>query len=210
MQEHGRTENLESGAARLRAAAARRAAGPATAGGLGAWYTLQQRTPFAPLDYFIQDRRGEGVIRVTGALPRPRDALVFQDAAGLELYRTDAPAGSSPPMIDIFHPDGSVAATVHNAILSPVRDRWRIDVPGEEGMVAAGSVLHHEYALRRGGDTIAMASKSSVPRRGTYGVLVDDAANLQLVLAVAVVLDLMAHRTCTVPAGDSASAVPSP
>jgi uncharacterized protein YxjI len=208
MPEHRQTGNFEGGAARLRAASARRAAGATAAGGLGAWYTLRQRTPHSPLDYVIQNRRGEGVIRVTGVLPHPRDALLFQDADGLELYRTAAPAGTSPAMLDICRPDGSVAATVHNAILSPVRDRWRIDVPGDVGMVAAGSVLHHEYALRRGGDTIAVASKNWVPRRDTYGVMVDDAADLPLVLTVAVVLDLMAHHTCSVRSGDPAPGAP--
>lgn len=207
MSEDRRAGNLEVGAAKLRTASARRAAGRATVGALGAWYTLQQRTPFCPLDFFIRDRRGEGVIRVTGVLPHPRDALMFQDATGLELYRTAAPAGASPAMLDICRPDGSVAATVHNAVLSPVRDRWRIDVPGQDGMVAAGSVLHHEYVLRRGSDTIAVASKSWVPRRDTYGVMVDDGADLPLVLTVAVVLDLMVHRTCTLRPGDFAPGV---
>jgi uncharacterized protein YxjI len=207
MPEHGRTGTLEVGAARLRAAVARRTAGAAAVGALGAWYTLQQRTPFSPLDFSIQDRRGEGVIRVTGVLPHPRDALMFQDATGRELYRTVAPAGASPAMLDICRPDGSVAATVHNAVLSPVRDRWRIDVPGQEGMVAVGSVLHHEYVLRSGGDTIAVASKNRVPRRDTYGVMVDDGADLPLVLTVAVVLDLMMHRTCTLRPGDFAPGV---
>jgi uncharacterized protein YxjI len=195
MPERRRTGNLEVGAARLRAASARRAAGAATADGLGTWYTLRQRTPARPLDYFIQNGRGEEVIRVTGALPHPRDTLVFEDTAGRELYRTAAPAGSAATM-DVRRPDGSVAATVHDAILSPVRDRWRIDVPGGEGMVAAGSLLQHEYALRRGAHTIAVVSKTWVPRRDSYGVMVDDAADLPLVLAVAAVLDLMAHRAC--------------
>jgi uncharacterized protein YxjI len=206
MPERGR--NLEVGAARLRAASARRTAGTATADGLGAWYTLRQRTSSRPLDYFIQNGRGEAVIRVTGALPHPGDTLVFQDPAGRELYRTAAPAGSAPATVDVRRPDGSVAATVHDAILSPVRDRWRIDVPGGEGMVAAGSILQHEYALRRGADTIAVVSKTWVPRRDGFGVMVNDAADLPLVLAVAVVLDLMANRACTARPGDFAPGHP--
>jgi uncharacterized protein YxjI len=206
MPERGRTGNLEVGVARLRAATARRAAGAATADGPGVWYTLRQRTPFLPLDYFIQNGRGEAVIHVSGA--PPRDTLVFQDTAGRELYRTAAPAGPSPATMDVRRPDGSVAATVHNAILSPVRDRWRVDVPGGEGMVAAGSLLQHEYALRRGADTIAVISKTWVPRRDSYGVMVNDGADLPLVLAVAVVLDLMAHRAYTAGSVHSAPAGP--
>jgi uncharacterized protein YxjI len=201
MPEQGRAGTLEAGAARVRAAVARRATA-AAADGAGTWYMLQQRTSSWPLDSFIKDGRGEGIIRVTGAPPHPRDTLVFQDAAGVELYRTAAHAGASPARVDLVRPDGSVAATVHDAILSPVRDRWQIDVPGGEGLVAAGSLLQHEYALRRGGDTIAVVSKTWVPRRDTYGVMVHDAADLPLVLAVAVVLDLLAHRACAEgPAG---------
>jgi uncharacterized protein YxjI len=199
MQEQGRTGTLEAGAARLRAAAARRATGTATAEGAGAWYILHQRTSSSwPLDCLIKNGLGEEILRITSA---PRDTLVFQDRTGLELYRT-APPDGSPATMDILRPDGSVAATVHNAIFSPVRDRWQIDVPGGESMVAAGSLLQHEYALRRGGDTIAVVSKTWVPRRDTYGVMVDDAADLPLVLAVAVVLDLLAHRASTGRPGD--------
>jgi uncharacterized protein YxjI len=203
-----RRRNLEVGAARLRAASARRAAETATADGLGVWYTLRQRTSSHPPDYFIRNGRGEEVIRVAGVPPHPRDALVFEDAAGRELYRTAVPAGSAPATVDVRRPDGSVAATVHNAMLSPVRDRWRVDVPGGEGMVAAGSLLQHEYVLRRGADTIAVVSKTWVPRRDSFGVMVDDAADLPLVLAVAVVLDLMANRACTARPGDFAPGGP--
>jgi uncharacterized protein YxjI len=208
MPERGRTGSHEVGAARLRAASARRAARAATAAGVGVWYTLRQRTPSLAQDYFIRNGRGEEVIRVTDGLPGPRDTLVFQDPAGLELYRTAAPTGSPHATIDIRRPDGSVAATVHDAILSPVRDQWRIDVPDGEGMVASGSLLQHEYTLRRGADTIAVASKTWVPRRDSYGVMVDDAADLPLVLAVAVVLDLLAHRASPDRYGDSARGGP--
>jgi uncharacterized protein YxjI len=198
MLERGRTGRIEIGAARLRATAA---------DGLGAWYTLRQQTPSCPPDYFIQDGRGEEVIRVTSVPPHMRDALVFRDPSGLELYRTAAPAGSSLA-VDLLRLDGSVAATVHNAMLSPVRDRWRIEVPGGESMVAAGNLLHHEYALRRGGDTIAVVSKTWVPRRDSYGVMVHDAADLPLVLALVVVLDLMVHRACTARPVNPVPAVP--
>jgi uncharacterized protein YxjI len=199
MLERGRTGRIEIGAARLRATAA---------DGLGAWYTLRQQTPSCPPDYFIQDARGDAVVRVTSVPPHARDTLVFRDPSGTELYRTAAPAGSSLA-VDVRRPDGSVAATVQNAMLSPVRDRWRIEVPGGEGMVAAGNLLHHEYALRRGSDTVAVVSKTWVPRRDSYGVMVHEAADLPLVLAVAVVLDLMVHRACTAARpGSSAPAAP--
>lgn len=199
MWERGRTGSIEVGAATLRAA---------TADGLGTWYTLRQRTPSCPPDYFIQNGHGEEVIRVTSVSPHTRDILVFRDPSGLELYRTAAPDGSASATMDIRRLDGSVAATVHNAMLSPVRDRWRIEVPGGESMVASGNLLHHEYALRRGGDTIAVVSKTWVPRRDTYGVMVHDAADLPLVAAVAVVLDLMAHRAGPSRPGNPAPANP--
>lgn len=203
MPEHG---TLEGGLARLRAAAERWAA--AVADGAGTWYTLRQRTTSCPADYVIQNGRGEGIMHVTCAPPRPQDTLVFLDADGRELYRTAAPASASPARMDIVRPDGTVAAAVHNALLSPVRDRWRIDVPGAEGMVAAGSVLQHEFVLRRGGDTVAVASKTRVPRRDTYGVRLDDAADPPLALAVVVVLDLLAHRVSARRPGEPAPGDP--
>jgi uncharacterized protein YxjI len=194
MLERGRTGRIGVREAKPRAT---------TAASLDTWYTLRQQTPSCPPDYFIQNGRGEEVIRVTSTQPHAGDTLVFRDASGLELYHTAAPAGFPSDRVDIRRADGSVAATVHNAMHSPVRDRWRIEVPGGENMVAAGNLLHHEYALRRGGDTIAMISKTWGSRRDTYGMVVHDAANLPFVLAVVVVLDLMAHRAHGRPGGSA-------
>lgn len=183
---------LDGNAERLRAPSAPRADGVPPV--RGARYVLRQRTVDRPLDFFVEDEGGEGVVRVTGALPHPRECLVFQDARGRELYRTARPAGPLLAAMELRRPDGSTAAVVHNALLSPVRDRWRIDVPGEGGMVATGSVLQHEYTLRRGDTVVASVSKGGVHRRDAYGVTVAGGADAPLVLAVAVVVELLSHR----------------
>lgn len=160
----------------------------------GTRYHLRQRTAERPLDFFVEDERANPVVRVTGALPHPREILVFQDVDGRELYRTARPSRPLVPAVDLRRPDGFTAAIVHDAMLSPVRDRWRIDVPGGDGMVAAGSILQHEYALLRRGRTVATVSKAGVRRRDAYTVTVAGGVDVPLALAVAVILDLMSHH----------------
>ena len=177
----------------LRAASARRAM-PALAEPFAARYTLRQRTASHPRDFFIEDEQGMGVIRVSGRLPHPRESLAFEDADGRELYRVDAPADGTLASMHLLRPDGSLAATVHNALFSPARDRWRIDLPGAAKMLATGNILQREYTILRDGHTVAAVSKACLGRRDAYGIAVTEDADVPLTLAVAVVLDLMSHH----------------
>ncbi|HEX6038677.1 hypothetical protein [Longimicrobium sp.] len=147
----------------------------------------------------VEGPRGELVLRLVGGQsPGP---VAFLDPAGRALYFSARRAGPAPPTMDLRRPDGLTAAIVHNALLSPVRDRWRIDLPGDKGMVAVGSVLQHEYTLWRGDRVIARTSKTGLGVRDACEVVVADGVDAPFVLAVVVVIDLLAHRTPDVSAG---------
>jgi uncharacterized protein YxjI len=77
---------------------------------------------------------------------------------------------------------GDKVATVKKAFVTPVRDRFTVDLEVE------GNILDHEYQITRGGVPVANISKRWFRVRDSYGVAVagqDDA----LVLAVTVCID---------------------
>jgi uncharacterized protein YxjI len=97
--------------------------------------------------------------------------------------------------MEINGPGIGAAAVVHNALLTPLRDRWKINVRGGEDLTAQGNILQHEYSITgRGRMPQAIVSKKWVRVRDTYTVEVNDAEDAALMLAITVVIDMMSHQ----------------
>jgi uncharacterized protein YxjI len=66
--------------------------------------------------------------------------------------------------------DGRTVATVKKALITPLRDRFSIEVEDGEDMEARGNIVEHEYKLERGGDKVAQVSKRWLRMRDIYGI----------------------------------------
>ena len=177
------------------AATARTDDAPGTAGSAAGSprYQLRQRLVSIGDDFRITDQHGNLAYLVDGKALRVRSTLRFLDPDGTERYRLQEKLLRARDTMVIERPDGSAAARVHNALLTPLRDRWTIEVPGGESLSAIGNILDFEYRIRHGETTVATISRRWFRVRDTYGVEVAAAADHALLLAVAVVIDLMAH-----------------
>ncbi|TVP67582.1 MAG: hypothetical protein EA340_10210 [Nitriliruptor sp.] len=175
-----------------RSAATTRAAGTSDAAG-SRRYQLRQRLVSIGDDFRITDQDGNLAYLVDGKALRVRSTLLFLDPAGTELYRIQEKVLRVRDSMSVQRPDGSVAARVHNALLTPLRDRWTIDVPGGDDLQATGNILDHEYRIRRGGTTVASVSRRWFRVRDTYGVEIAAGEDAALLLSVVVVIDMMAH-----------------
>jgi uncharacterized protein YxjI len=154
---------------------------------------MRQRLVSIGDDFRITDQRGDVAYLVDGKALRVRSTLRFLDPSGTELYRLQEKVLRVRDSMTIHRPDGSVAARVHNALLTPLRDRWTIEVPGGEALHAVGNIVNHEYRVSRGGETVATVSRRWFRIRDTYGVEIASAEDPALLLAVTVVIDMMAH-----------------
>ena len=95
--------------------------------------------------------------------------------------------------MEIEDPDGERMALVKKAVISPLRDRWHVELPDGEEWKVQGSIADHEYDIEADGHKVAEVSKKWFRARDTYGVQVAQGANPALVLAVTVAVDSMAH-----------------
>jgi uncharacterized protein YxjI len=95
--------------------------------------------------------------------------------------------------MEIEH-DGRTVATVKKALLTPLRDRFSIEVEDAEEMEARGNMVEHEYEIERGGAKVAQVSKRWFRMRDTYGIEIAEAEDDALILAVTVCIDQMAHN----------------
>jgi uncharacterized protein YxjI len=84
---------------------------------------------------------------------------------------------------------GDRVATVKKALITPLRDRFTVDVEGGGQLHVEGNILDHEYQITRGGIPVATISKRWVRVRDTYGVAVVPGQDDALVLAVTVCID---------------------
>jgi uncharacterized protein YxjI len=50
-------------------------------------------------------------------------------------------------------------ALVHKALMSPLRERWKIDVEDGPDLEAQGNVVDHEYEIEADGRKVAHLSK---------------------------------------------------
>jgi uncharacterized protein YxjI len=81
---------------------------------------------------------------------------------------------------------------VHNAIIDPLRERFKIEIPGGQDMMTMGKVIWAQYDITRAGRPVAKISKQfSWIGRDQYVVDVLPGEDDCLILAITVVIDMM-------------------
>ena len=143
-------------------------------------------------DFYIENEQGQRVFKVDGKVFRVRSTLKFEDMQGRELYKIQEKMMRVRDTMNIYR-GNDVAAKVHNALITPLRDRWKISITGGEGLVTKGNIVNHEYKIERGNSPVATVSKRWFRVRDTYGVEVQEGEDALLILAITVVIDMMAH-----------------
>ncbi len=144
-------------------------------------------------DFWIETASGQKAYKVDGKALRARSTLLFEDANGRELYKIQEKVARVRDTMDIEDASGRTVLKVHNALLTPVRDRWQIDVPGGQDLTAQGNILQHEYTVERGRQKIAQISQKWFRVRDMYGVEVYNPQDAPTALLIAIVIDMMAN-----------------
>jgi uncharacterized protein YxjI len=139
---------------------------PARSGGTaaGTRYLPREKLLTFGDDFWIENDRGERIFLVDDKVLRVRDTMAVERG-------------------------GDKVATVHKALISPLRDRFTVDLEDGGRLEVEGDILDHEYRITRDGIPVANISKRWFRVRDTYGVAVVPGQNDALVLAVTVCID---------------------
>jgi uncharacterized protein YxjI len=156
-------------------------------------YQMRQRMLSIGDDYTIENDRGEHVFKLDGKALRVRKTILFKDMDGRELCKIQERMLHLRDSMEIEGPDGKRLAMVHKALITPLRERWVVDVEDGPDLHAQGNFVDHEYTIERDGDKVAEVSKRWFRVRDTYGVEVAPGENDVLILATTAVIDTMAH-----------------
>ena len=178
MLRHGRHGHVEDTSGR---------AGPAH-------YRMRQKLVSIGDDYWIENDRGERVFKVNGKALRIRKTMVLEDAYGHELLHIEERMLHLRDTMKIEDMEGHTRATVHKALISPLRERWLIDVEHGPDLHVHGNIVDHEYRIQDGHTTVAEVSKRWFRIADTYGVEVAPGEDHAMMLAITAVLDATAHE----------------
>ena len=118
---------------------------------------------------------------------------MFEDIDGRELCKIQERMLRVKDSMEIEDPGGRRMALIQKAMITPVRERWTVNVEGSPDLRVEGNILHHEYTIERDGQRVAEVSKRWFRVRDTYGVEVVPGENDILILATTAVIDTMAH-----------------
>jgi uncharacterized protein YxjI len=155
-------------------------------------YRMQEKLFAIGDDFWIENEAGQRAFKVNGKVLRVRDTLVLETPNGEELFSVQSKMLHIRDTMNIEQ-SGRKVASIKKALVSPLRDRFSIDVEDGEDMEAKGNIVDHEYKIERDGDQVAEVSRRWFRVRDTYGVEIAPGEDDALVLAVAICIDQMTH-----------------
>ncbi len=104
-------------------------------------FKMRQKIVAVGDDFWIEDSSGQRAYKVDGKALRARDTLLLEDANGTELFKIQARVVRVRDTMEIEDAGGRKVATVKKAMITPLRERWSVDVEGGAGFDVQGNVV---------------------------------------------------------------------
>jgi len=172
----------------MRVGLLRRDAGPG-----GTRYRMQEKIFAIGDDFWIETENGVRVFKVNGKALRIRSTFILERPTGEELFKVQEKKLHIRDTMEVER-DGQVVATVKKALITPLRDRFAIELADGAELSAKGNIVDHEYEIERDGHKVATVSKRWFRVRDTYGIEIAPGENDALILAATVCIDEMSRR----------------
>ena len=157
-------------------------------------YKMRQRLVSIGDDFWIEDDSGARVYKVDGKALRLRKTLILEDIEGNKLAKIQSKVLRIKDAMEVEDADGNRLAMVKKALISPLRERWSVEVEDGPDLDIKGNIVDHEYTFTDGRTPVATVSKQWFRVADTYGVEVEPDQDPVIVLAATVALDMMAHE----------------
>ena len=161
-------------------------------GSTGERYQMKERLISIGDDFYIENEHGQRCFKVDGKALRIRNTLIFEDMQGHELATIQEKMLRVKDTMNIER-GGRVVASVKKALITPLRDRYTLNIQGGPDMEIQGNILDHEYRIEQGRQPVAEVSKKWFRVRDTYGVEVAPGQDAVLLLAATAAIDQMSH-----------------
>jgi uncharacterized protein YxjI len=163
-------------------------------GGTASRYRMRQNLVAIGDDFAIENEAGQKVYKVDGKILRIRDTLHFKDMDGEVLCQIKEKLIAITDTMTIEDGDGKDLAIIHKALISPLVDRYSVNVKDGPDLHITGNLLDYEYDIKDGGRKVAEISKKWFRITDTYGVEIAPGQNDILILATTVAVDMLVHK----------------
>ena len=129
-------------------------------------YQMVQKMVSIGDDFWIENGRGEKVYKVDGKALRVRSTLSFEDRNGRELCQIQEKMARVRDTMDIEDANGQNIATIKKAMITPLRERFTLNIQGGPDIEIQGNLLDHEYTFEQGGRNLQeVVSPAGLVRR---------------------------------------------
>lgn len=152
-------------------------------------YVIREKFFHLGEDSTITDEAGQPFYRADGKVFSIHHTVVLRDLAGNELATVKQQVLAIGLTYHITR-HGQEAATVRKKIWSPFIDRYTVDIPGPDDLFVTGSLLEHDFTIKRREQVIATVSKDWVSLTETYGLETAPGEDDVLLIAIVLALDL--------------------
>jgi uncharacterized protein YxjI len=159
----------------------------------GTRYQMREKLFAIGDDFWVETDGGQRAFKVNGKAMRVRSTFILESPSGEELYKIQEKKLHIRDTMDIER-DGDTVATIKKALITPLHDRFSIELKDGGELSAKGNIVDHEFEIERDGDKVAEISKRWLRVRDTYGIEVADGENDALIIAAVVCIDEMAGR----------------
>src|SRR5436309_806192 len=124
----------------------------------GTRYQMREKVFSIGDDFWIEAEGGQREFKVNGKALRIRETFILENPSGEELFKIQEKKLSIRDTMKIER-DGDTVATVKKALITPLRDRFAIELEEGGELSAKGNIVDHEYEIERDGTKVAEVSK---------------------------------------------------
>ncbi|HEY2318037.1 MAG TPA: LURP-one-related family protein [Solirubrobacteraceae bacterium] len=159
----------------------------------GTRYRMREKLFAIGDDYWVETEGGDRAFKVDGKALRVRSTFILEDPSGDELFKIQEKKLRVRDTMEVERGDDTVA-TIKKALITPLRDRFSIELSQGGELSAKGNIVDHEYEIERDGNKVAEISKRWFRIRDTYGIEIAPGEDDALIVAATVCIDEMASR----------------
>jgi len=128
-------------------------------------------------DFWIETEDGERAFKVNGKALRIRRTFILETPSGEELMKIQEKKLHIRDTMEVER-DGQTVAKVKKALITPLRDRYVVELGDGAELSAKGNIVDHEYEIEHDGEKVAAVSKRWFRVRDTYGIEIARAATV--------------------------------
>src|SRR5437763_17141394 len=116
----------------------------------GTRYQMREKLFSIGDDSWIETGDGDKAFKVNGKAMRIRSTFVLESPPGEELYKIQEKKLHIRDTMKVER-DGETVATVQKALITPLRDRFSIELEGGDELSAKWNIVNHEYEIESAG-----------------------------------------------------------